>query len=233
MADWLNHVTIAGPRNATTTHTVDPSTGTAVSGTLFTPTAGRLLVCAVEGSVTSTTPTGWTLPTNGAAVGNTGLYVWYRVAAGGDTFTTTHNGSNYPIVFDFYEFPAGSTFAGSAFAISVARAAGAGPTLSGLTGTNWVAFVGGQGVSATTGAFACSWSAGTELVDTLSLQVTTDGYNYSLAALDASVLTSASSAASFTYTGTSTVERLVFAVTVGAAAAPYPFALLMEPMNRK
>src|SRR6478735_9379450 len=109
MAKWINHVAINTPRNATTTHTVDPSTGTAANGTLFTPTAGNLLVCLVEGAVTSTTPTGWTLPTGGSAVNNTGHYVWYRTAAGGDTFTTTHNGSNYPVLFDFYEFASGST----------------------------------------------------------------------------------------------------------------------------
>ena len=109
MVSWLNHAAIEAPRNGTTTHTVTPSAGTAVAGTtFFTPTAGRLLVCLAEGSVTSTTPSGWTLPTGGSAINNTGLYVWYKTAAGNDSLTTTHNGSNYDVIFDFYEFPSGT-----------------------------------------------------------------------------------------------------------------------------
>src|SRR4051812_44300088 len=106
MVDWVNHVAIAAPRNATTTHNgITPSSGTVVAGTAFTPTAGRLLICLCEGAVTSTTPAGWTLPTGGSAINSTGLYVWYKTAAGSDTVSTTHNASNYPAVFDFYEYP--------------------------------------------------------------------------------------------------------------------------------
>jgi hypothetical protein len=114
MSNWLNHVTIAAPRNGTTSHTCDPTNatggGTVVTGSTFTPTSGRLLVVVCYGAVTFTTPSGWTLPTSGSAVNNGGLYVFYRTAAGSDPFTTTQNGSNYPVVFDIYEFATGSTF---------------------------------------------------------------------------------------------------------------------------
>lgn len=222
MASWLNHVTIAAPRNATTTHTVDPSTGTVVAGSLFTPTAGRLLVVGVSGAVTSTTPSGWTLPTNGSAIGGSGGYVWTRTAAGADTFTTTHNGSNYPVVFDFYEFPAGSTFVACASLPGVASNGGSFPTLSGLTGTNWIAGVASQNDNTTATGNSFTWDMGVEAVDTFTPQgggPGTDGYGYSLTYLEDSVLTSASPSAASTLT-TATIEKLTFAVNVATVAAP-------------
>lgn len=217
MAKWINHVAINAPKNATNTHTVNPASGTVFTGTLFTPTSGNLLVCLSDGAVTSTTPSGWTLPTNGSAINNCGLYVWHRTAAGGDTFTTTHNGSNYAVGFDIYEFPAGSTFGTCVSAISVAYN-GAGPTLSGLTGTNLLCAAASQGVPDPAVAQSSTWSAGTEAADCSVGGVGTDGYAYSLAYLEDSVLTSWSSAATFTSSSV-TVERLVFSVAVAASAA--------------
>lgn len=220
MASWVNRVVIAAPRNGTSSHTVDPSSATnVVAGAAFTPTAGRLLVVIVEGSVTSTTPSGWTLPTSGSAVNNTGLYVWYRTAAGGDTFTTTHNGSNYPLVFEVLEFAAGSTFVKSAAATGVSYTGGAGPTLSGLTGTNDLIAVAGQGLSNSV-TETVSWSAGTKTSQVSVPNVSTDGYTYSTSVLTDSTLTSWSSAATFSGDGGFgfTAERLVFAVN-GAAGS--------------
>lgn len=229
MADWLNHVAIAAPRNGTTTHTVTPSSGSAVFGTLFTPTAGRLLVCVVEGSVTSTTPSGWTLPTGGSAINNTGLYVWYRTAAGSDSLTTTHNGSNYPVMFHFFEFASGSTFSGSAASTGVSRSGGAGPTLSGLTGTNWTAGVVGQAGNGMTGnSTYISWSAGTELADSVLGNSGTDGYAYGLTATDANTASSASYAATMTANTTDTTERLVFAVKIPSGGTQYSGAAAMS-----
>lgn len=218
MAKWINHVTIDGPRNATSTHTVNPASGTVLTGTLFTPTAGNLLVCVADGAVTSTTPTGWTLPAGGSAINNCGLYVWYRTATGGDTFTTTHNGSNYPVGFDIYEFPAGSTFTGCVSATGVAYNGGAGPTLSGLTGTNLLCAASSQGLPGTTPVSTATWSDGTEAVDAGAAGAATDGYSYSLTYLEDSTLTSWSAAATLTLNSV-TVERFVFAVAVAAAAA--------------
>lgn len=220
----LNQVTIATPRNGTTTHTVTPSSGTVVAGSLFTPTAGRLLVCIAEGSVTSTTPTGWTLPTGGSAVNLSALYVWWRVAAGSDSFTTTHNASNYPVAFTFLEFPAGSTFSGSAAATGVVWSGAAGPTLSGLTGTNQVFGVAGQGFSVTTGTNDYTWTPGftfTELVDTYTVKATTDGYTYSICSVQDFTGASAAFNSASAFSGKSQ-ERLMFAVKAAAAGGPPP-----------
>lgn len=220
MATWINHVAIAAPRNGTTSHTVSPSSGTVVTGTLFTPTAGRLLVCVVSGSVTSSTPSGWTLPTNGSAVSNSGLYVWHRAAAGNDSLTTNHNVGNYPILFDFYEFETGSTFAGSASAVTVSpTGAQAGPTLSGLSGSNWTAGAFSFAVVGTTGTASVAWAAGVEQVDTFTPNATTDGYVYSLTATENDASASRSYTATMTTSATmaGSGERLVFAVNAAEA----------------
>jgi hypothetical protein len=210
-------VAIAGPRNGTTTHTVDPNSGSASAGALFSPTAGNLLVCIVEGAVTSTTPTGWTLPTGGSAVNNTGLYVFWKTAAGADNLVTTHNGSNYPVVFDFYEFASGSTFGTSTASTGVAAAGGAGPTLSGLTGTNLICAVAAQDPNP--GTSSVVWSAGTKAIDITLATSGTDGYTLSMAYMEDSALASWSSAATFTGS-TTNIERLVFALKPVAGGAP-------------
>jgi hypothetical protein len=160
------------------------------------------------------------------ALNNTGLYVWYKTAAGSDTLSATHGGSNQPYVFDFYEFPAGSTWNKSVSQASVSASGGAGPTLSSITGApNWLAAAVGNlrwnGTSST-----ISWSAGTELVDTQVLQSPNDGYDYGLTALDSSVLTSWSAAATISSV-TDTVERLVIAVNVASGAPATPPPLVM------
>lgn len=230
MADWLNHATIAAPKNGTSTHTVGPdgTGGTVVAGSAFTPTAGRLLVVFVEGAVTSTTPSGWTLPTNGSAINNSALYVWHRTAAGSDTLTTTHNASDYAAVFDFYEFALGSTFVGVASTINVSASGGAGPTLSGLTGTNWTAGVMGQ-ANANVGTDSITWDLGTEAADVSVAQNVTDGYNYGLTYTDDDTATSAAYAATCSDTGNS-VERLVVAVNAASGAPPNVVVQLIKPI---
>lgn len=234
MVVWLNHAAINTARNGTTAHNnVDPATtGTVIAGAAFTPASGNLLLCFAEGAVTSTTPTGWTLPTSGSAINNTGLYVWWRSASGtsADQVSTTHNGSNYPVIFDFYEFAAGSTFVKAASATAVSNAGGAGPSLTALTGTNWTSGIAGQGRGATDAANTISWNAGTEAVDTSVASATTDGYNYSLTYTDNNAAASQSYAATFS-TGAAglTVERLVVAVNVAAGGAPaIPPILIMQ-----
>jgi hypothetical protein len=220
MVKWLNHATIAAPREGAldNDHTVGPdgTGGTVVAGSSFVPTAGRFLVCLVTGAVTSTTPTGWTLPAGGSAINNVGLYLWYRTAAGGDTFTTVHNGSNYPVVFDFYEFAAGTAFIGSAGQGNISSGA-AGPGLSGLTATaNLRCAVVGQ---ANFGAapLTYTWSVGTEAVDTSVVNSGTDGYGFSMAYLEDQVSGTFSSAATST-SGSPTTERIDFALNVPASA---------------
>lgn len=211
MSDWLNHVSIAAPRNGLNTRTVTSSDVTVVSGANFVPTSGRLLICIVYGAITSTTPSGWTLPQNGSAVNNGGLYIFSKEATGSDALTTTHNGSNYPAFFDFYEFPAGSTLAGVVNQPAVAASGGAGPVLTGLSGTNWLAAVVGQ-VGATT-INPISWSAGTKLVDSgLTSAGGGNGYDYSLAEWNSDNSSTKSAAATVT-SGSATVERFMIAVS--------------------
>lgn len=229
---WLNHVAIAGPRNATTSHTASASSGTVVAGSLFTPTSGRQLICLVNGAVTSTTPSGWTLPTGGSAINNTGLYLFRRTASGttADNITTTHNGSNYPVIFDWYEFASTDTFVGVIGATGVAANGGAGPTLTGLTGSNFVGYTyGGSAPAGLTGAQNVSWSTGTESTDTYELPSGTDGYIFSTAYSDPVTAASASSAATGSYLGV-TVERLVWAVSSSGGAAPaIPPIIVLAP----
>jgi len=208
----LHHVAIAAPRNGTTTHIVDPSTGTVVAGSAFTPTAGRMLVCKAYGAVTSTTPTAFTLAAS--AINSGGLYVWYDLScAGSDTITTTHNASNYPVVFDFYEFPAGTTWVNAVGATAVAYNGGAGPTISSLTGTNQVYGAAGQTPGSTASG---TWDVGTEIVDTSVIYTTTDGYSYGVTEL----VDYASATASAAWTGdggaTYGAERLMWAVKLPA-----------------
>jgi len=208
----LNHVAIAAPRNGTTTHTVGPSSGTVVAGTAFTPTAGNLLLCVANGAVTSTTPSGWALPSGGSAINNSGLYLWYRNAAGGgDSFTTTHNASNYPVLFEFFEYAAGATFLGSAAATNVAIGGGAGPSLGSLTGTYDAYGTVGYAQS-TSNSNAVTWAAGTELVDTNVAISGTDGYMFSTTQVLGRTGASWSVAATGSGTFNGTFERLSWAV---------------------
>lgn len=235
MSDWLNHAVLAAPNSGTTNHTVTASGtgGTVVGGAGFTPTSGRLLLCFAEGAVTSTTPTGWTLPTNGSAINNTGLYVWWRVASGtsADQVATTHNGSSYSVGFDFFEFASGSSFVASASAISVSGAGGAGPTLSGLTGTNWTAGIVGAANTSTTTVRSVTWNAGTEVTDSSVVAAGVDAYGLGVTETNANTATSVAYAA--TVGGAApvpTVERLVVAVNVAGGAAPaIPPIIVLAP----
>lgn len=234
MTSWTNRAVIQAAANGTTSHTVNPaSTGTVVSGANFAPTAGRLLICFCEGAVTSTTPSGWTLPTNGSAVNNTGLYVWWKIAAGGDTVVTTHNGTNYQAGFTFYEFPSGSSFGIAASVISAAYSSN-GPTLSGLTGTPTVMSALGVGLSAgSNSVFTTAWTA--PVIEDVDISVTavgsaTDTYSCSLGFQDSYASASWTPASVSTQTGsggTPNLERLSWSVVVAAAGPPPgPYAML-------
>lgn len=228
MATWLNHVAVAAPRNATATHTVSPASGVVVSGVAFTPTAGRLLVVVIEGSVTSfattagTIPAGWTEPPNGRAINNTGLYVWWRSAAGGDSLTVSHNGSNYPVVFDFYEFAAGSTFIAANAATAVSQTGGASPAVTGLTGTNHHMFAAAADSGNNAGGTGtATWTGPTKLVDTFASGSPTDGYAYSLAYTPDSTAAS-TGAPTATLSGVAaTSERVTFVIKIAASSASY------------
>lgn len=218
-APWLNRAVYQLPRNGATSHTVDPTSSTnLVAGAAFTPTAGRLLVAVIEGAVTSTTPSGWTLPSGGSAVNLTGLYVWWKTAAAGsNAFTTTHNASNYPVVVALYEFAAGSTFVKSVSATAVTYN-GANPALSSLTGTNTVIAVKARTVP-DSDAYAFTWTGTGTPVEDWDLRAafaTTDGYAASLAYVDAFTGTSWQPTATNAVTSGSH-EALTFAINVASA----------------
>lgn len=147
--------------------------------------------------------------------------MWWRLAAGGDTFSTTHNASNYPVVFDIYEFAIETIFISSTSATGVARAGGAGPTLSGLNGMHWDAGVAGQSNIETVDNFPVSWDAGVEQADTAVLGIGggTDGYTYGLTVIEDSVVPSIAFAATIGHVDAATVERLVFALDL--SSTPY------------
>jgi hypothetical protein len=213
MALWLNRSLVQAPRNGTTTHTIS-----------FTPaTAGNLLVLVMEGAVTHTVPTGWTRQAQG--LNNTELSVYTKTATAGESsFSTTHNGSNYPIGVLVYEFPSGSTWSGGAGSGSSALGlSAASPTLTGLTGTN-LAFSAVAIAVADSFLPSVAWSStsGTVVEDTdVALAGSpTDGYGLSVAYLEDFTGTS------FTATGTISKggvvvngkEALTFAVKVAASA---------------
>jgi hypothetical protein len=208
MVQWVNRSLVQAPRNGTTSHTVS-----------FTPaTSGNLLVAIAEGAVTSTTPTGWTLPANGSSVNNTGLYVWYKTATASESsFTTTHNGSNYPAGFVIYEFAAGSVFVKSATANNLATSA-ANPALTGLTGTNLTYGVIGVDDTASNAYTSTVWSGTGSPVEDVDLAVAdsgTDGYGLSVAYVESNTATSFQPTGNATQTGTPVAkEALTFAVNV-------------------
>lgn len=124
---WLNRTVLTGSsvaQNGTSSHTC----------TFIPATSGNYLMAIVAGGVTFSTPTGWTILES--AVGNAGLYVFVKTATSAESsFTTTHNGTNYPIRGVVYEFAAGTTSLGSVNGPSRPQGATTGPALSGLSGT--------------------------------------------------------------------------------------------------
>lgn len=206
---WTNYSLIAAPANGTAVHTIDPSSASnVVDGTPFSPTAGRLLMVVTVGQVTSTTPSGWTLPTNGSAINFDGLYVWTRTAAGADTFSTTHNGSDYPAGFAVFEFPAGSAFVGTGVSAIQVLDSPPNPTLSAMTGTNQVFGAAARAGTATT----ATWDApNVEVIDYTDTSPTS---KYWLGLCHQADYTSASYTPSATIlpAGNPSTERLTFAI---------------------
>lgn len=213
---------------AVTTHTINPaSSGTVVSGVAFTPTAGNFLVCITSAAATSTTPTGWTLPTNCSAVNLTGLYIFTKTAAGGDTLSTTNNNAHVQF-FDFFEFPAGSAFVKAATATAVAGSGGAGPSITALTPPNLIMGIAAQDNTSTTVTKTVTWASGVEITDVSVVNAgSLDGVTLGVTYLEDSALTSSSIAATFSVT-TPTVERLMAAFTVTSAAVALPPILTMQ-----
>jgi len=231
---FTNHVALVAPANGSFTHTVDPSSGVPMAGTPFTPTAGRLLLCVVDGAVTTwgpggngTAPPDWSRLGTGEseAVNNTGLYVFWKTAAGSDTIAMTHNGSDYPVIAHFFEFPTGSTFTGSVKNASIGETQ-ANPTLSGLTGTKFVMAAKTHGHTDPNNTYSTVWDSPNKGV-----------LHYTHGAPNAFLISICYQAgyASATYAPTCTVlragnyESLTFAVDVATEPEPPPAVILQGP----
>jgi hypothetical protein len=154
--------------------------------------------------------------------------VWTRTAAAGNnSITTTHNASNYPVIFHWFEFAAGSTFVKSISSTGIAIGGGAGPALTGLTGTNLIMGARGYGITGST-ATTMTWSSGVEAIDTFVANATTDGYLFSITYLEDSVLTSSTLTNTNSANTVLTGEGLAFAVSVSGAAPSIPPILVMQ-----
>lgn len=108
-----------GTRNGTTTHTIGHSTAATAPDAGcdlgFVPTIGRLLVVVVAAGSTHTSigtgaGSGWT--ERQAPLGDAELSLFTKNAVGNDFITLTGS-SNFPLAWEAYEFPAGSTYTNS------------------------------------------------------------------------------------------------------------------------
>ncbi len=135
--------------------------GTASHTCTFAPaTSGHRLVAIVAGAVASSTPAGWSLVVS--AVQLTGLYVFTKIATGGESsFTTTHNSANYAIRGVVYELPASATVLGSNSQLLAGGGAVSGPAMTGLTGTYAVFAARSHGLTLPSGSIEASWTAPT------------------------------------------------------------------------
>jgi hypothetical protein len=134
MAPWINRTLIQAARNGTASFTVGFTP--AAAGSLLVAVAGGAISGSVGAGANLTTPSGWTLPTGGSAVGFAGGYVWWKTASGGESsLTTTSNGTDYPAGFVVYEFATGSSFLGAISAIGMHYSGAPLPTLTGISGS--------------------------------------------------------------------------------------------------
>ena len=203
--DYINRSFVQNARNGTTTQsfTISP-----------TPTSGYFLVGIGFGAVTFSTPSGWT--SRASAVNSGGLYVFTKTSAGNETvFTTTHNGSNYPSIMAFYQFPSGTTWVNATTSNTGSIGSANNPALTGLTGNNYVFSVMAAGLNTGSGTNTVAWTSpyALEYNATPVGLSGTDGYHFSLG-VNKSVTTSSTTPANTgSFSGTSSeAERITFAV---------------------
>jgi hypothetical protein len=169
MSSWVNRTVLSGSSvnaNGTTSHTC----------TFTAAAAGNFLVAIIAGSVTSSTPTGWTLQVS--AINNTGLYVFTKTAGSGESsFSTTHNSSDYAIKGIVYEFAAGTTFLNGNQAVGLAQASTiTSPGVTGLSGTYTRFSARAQGMTNANSDCTVSWTTPTgQDYDSYIVKATNDG----------------------------------------------------------
>ena len=223
MPAWITRTELTGSSinvNGTNSHTC----------TFTAATSGNFLVAVVAGAVTFTTPSGWTLVTS--AVNNTGIYVFTKTASASESsFSTTHNGSNYPIRGIIYEYAAGTSVIGSNSANNQTGTA-TGPQVSSLTGTYSRFSARSWGMSTVNSTSSCGWTLPTiEDYDvyTASPNGSQDGVALTIAYDDGSTGSSfnPSSTVSNTNTAPTTGEGVSWALNVAAASTTIPLNWVM------
>lgn len=214
---WVNRTALSGSSvnaNGTNSHTCT-----------FTPaTSGNLLVAVVAGSVTFTTPSGWTLRQSG--VTNAALYLFTKTASAGEpSFSTTHNGSNYPIMGVVYEFAAGSSYLGGNVATNTTTTSSL-PVVSSLTGTYSRFGARAWSMNLTNSSASCAWT--TPTVEDYDASVpeaaSADGIFLTVAYDDnitSSTFTQASTTSLNNVTGGG--EAISFALSVTPPTTPLPW----------
>lgn len=205
---WLNFASGTAPRNGTTSHTINFG---------FTSTSGSLLVVIVHGAVTHTA-SGWTEQAQPVATGELSLFT--KTSTGDSSITVTHNGSNYPVNWVVYEFPAGSTQTG------IDSTTGSNDTMPGLTGLPGaeqvvIAALGRVTIGAETGASISPSAPWVEDADLFSAASGTDGTYLAVVRQINVTATSITPTITPTYSGTwSNGSREKISAAFNVAAGP-------------
>lgn len=205
---WLNMASGTAPRNGTTSHTINFG---------WTSASGSLLAVFVYGAVTHAV-TGWTEQEQPINSGELSLFT--KTSTGDTSITVTHNGSNYPVQWIAYEYPAGTTFTGSDADFDTVEAF---TTLSGLPGTAQV-ILAARGRVATTSETGASSTWTTPWVEDADLFIApspTDGCYMTVGHQINVTATSVTPAATTTYSGTWSApdrQRIVAAFNVAVAS---------------
>lgn len=202
---WLNKTSGIAARNGTTSHTI--SFG-------FTSTSGSFLVVFIYGAVTHAA-TGWTEQLQPVSSGE--LSVFTKTSAGDTSIALTHNGSDYPVAWVAYEFPAGATYTAGV---------GASPTtdtfaaLTGLPGTAQVVIAArGRATGASDASASSVWSAPwVEDADLTAPAAATDGTFLTVAHQLNVTATSVTPATTTTYVGTFPADRQHVTVALNVPA---------------
>ena len=191
-----------------------------------TPTAGHLLCLFVHSDTTVTTPSGWTLPTNGSFVGQMGAYAFYKIAAGSETAVTITTNGNNSTAASYLEYAGNDS---TPFELAAQNSTNAANTITTTTvsitptSANSLVVAMGAGHNGGTQFDTATWSGGLTNVIVGDFQTSIQhciGHNLSNAASATSV------AATFdpsnrTFTNVGTIA-MAFKVAVDPNATPTP-----------
>ena len=222
---WTARTSGTAARNGTTSHSIPTPNGSS------TP-AGAFLMIVVAGSVTnSTAASGWTerlSPLNSCELS---VFTKDSATAGEASLAITHGSSNFPVIYESFEFAPGTQWVAgtSATPASPGNASSAFSALAGLTSVEFYYAALCRGVAGTAGSMSCVWSAGvTESTDSYEPKATTDGVYFTSAYVVDSGLTTwtppnrtitASSASE-----TADEQRVWFGLSVPQLMAEYGFS---------